>query len=223
MKRSEINRLQKEAVDFFRKQNFYLPKWAIWSKDLWLKNYELTTEIFENKLGWDITDFGLHNYEKFGLLLFTIRNGKFGIKDDKTYAEKIMIVREEQVTPWHFHRNKTEDIINRSGGNLIIELCNATEDDKLAETPVQVKVDGITHKLNPKRKVILEPGESITIPPYLYHSFYGEKEKGWVLVGEVSSVNEDDKDNQFFENLGRFPEIVEDELPLYFLCNEYPV
>jgi len=28
MKRSEIHRLQKEAVDFFRKHNFYLPKGA---------------------------------------------------------------------------------------------------------------------------------------------------------------------------------------------------
>lgn len=72
MKRSEINRLQKEAVDF------YLPKWSFWSKETWQTKGDLASEIVEKKLGWDITDFGLGNFEKYGLLLFTIRNGKFG-------------------------------------------------------------------------------------------------------------------------------------------------
>ena len=223
MKRSEINRLQKKAVDFFQRQKFYLPKWAFWTKDDWQKKHLVATEIIENKLGWDITDFGWNDFEKSGLLLFTIRNGKFGGSEDKTYAEKIMIVQEGQVTPWHFHWNKTEDIINRGGGNLVIELCNATEDEKLSDESVTVQVDGILHTINPKGKVVLEPGESISLPPYLYHTFYGQKRKGTVLVGEVSSVNEDDKDNRFLENYGRFPEIVEDEAPLYYLCNEYPV
>jgi D-lyxose ketol-isomerase len=223
MKRSEINRLQKDAVDFFRKQNFYLPKWAFWTKNDWQKKQLVVTEIVENKLGWDITDFGLNDFEKSGLLLFTIRNGKFDSSEDKTYAEKIMIVQEEQITPWHFHWNKTEDIINRGGGNLIIELCKATEDEKLSDAPVNVQIDGIRHTINPKGKIVLEPGESISLQPYLYHTFYGQKGKGTVLVGEVSSVNEDDKDNRFLENYGRFPEIVEDEAPLYYLCNEYPV
>ena len=185
MKRSEINKLQKKAVEFFQKHNFYLPKWAFWSEDQWQENRELATEIFEKKLGWDITDFGLGNFEKIGLLLFTIRNGKYGSENDKMYAEKIMIVREEQVTPWHFHWNKTEDIINRGGGNLVIELSNSTENEQLANTTVHVQIDGITHTIHSKGKVILEPGESITVPPYLYHTFYGEKGKGWVLVGEV--------------------------------------
>jgi len=223
MKRSEINKLQGEAVDFFQNQNFFLPKWALWSKETWQVKYDSATEIVEKKLGWDITDFGLGNFEKYGLLLFTIRNGKYGAENTKPYAEKIMIVREAQVTPWHFHWVKTEDIINRSGGNLIIELCNATEDEQLAETPVQVQIDGIDHVINPGEKVKLEPGESITLPPYLYHSFYGEPGKGPVMVGEVSSVNEDEKDNRFLENLGRFPEILEDEPVLYYLCNEYPI
>ena len=34
--------------------------------------------------------------------------------------------REEQVTPFHFHWNKMEDIINRGGGNLLIQLYNST-------------------------------------------------------------------------------------------------
>ncbi len=222
MKRTEINKLQKEATAFFGNHNFFLPKWAFWSKANWEAKRDVTAEIVEKKLGWDVTDFGLGNFEKYGLLLFTIRNGKFEAKENKTYAEKIMIVREAQVTPWHFHWIKTEDIINRGGGNLVIELCNANEEEQLADTPVYVQIDGIAHTIDPKEKVILEPGESITLSPYLYHTFYGESGKGSVLVGEVSSVNEDEKDNRFLKNLGRFPKIVEDEPLLYFLCNEYP-
>jgi D-lyxose ketol-isomerase len=223
MKRSDINNLQKKAADFFKEQNFYLPKWAFWSKETWSTKRDLAMEIIEKKLGWDITDFGLGNFEKSGLLLFSIRNGKYGSSDNKTYAEKIMIVQESQVTPWHFHWKKTEDIINRSGGNLVIELSNSTKDEQLADTEVNVQIDGISHTINHREKVLLRPGESITLPPYLYHSFYGEPGKGPVLVGEVSSVNEDDKDNRFLENFGRFPKIIEDEPVLYFLCNEYPV
>ena len=220
MKRSEINRLQKEATDFFQKHNFYLPKWAFWSNETWLSKSDLTIEIIDKKLGWDITDFCLGSFEKHGLLLFTIRNGKFGRENTKPYAEKIMIVQEAQVIPWHFHWVKMEDIINRGGGNLVIELSNAGKDGLLSNSPVHVQIDGISHTLPPNEKVILEPGESICLPPYLYHKFYGEL--GTVLVGEVSSVNDDDQDNRFLENLGRFPEIEEDEPLLYPLCNEYP-
>jgi len=42
------------------------------------------------------------------------------------------------------------------------------------------------------------------------------------LIGEVSSVNDDDTDNRFKEPLPRYPEIVEDEPPFRLLCNEYP-
>ena len=223
MKRSEINRLQREAIDFFKNLNFHLPPWAFWSEDDWQKNKHRATEIIENKLGWDLTDFGLGDFYKLGLLLFTIRNGKVGEPKGKDYAEKIMIVREEQVTPWHFHWSKMEDIINRGGGNLVIELCNSTKDERLANTPVTVQTDGITQTIDAGGKIILQPGESISLPPYLYHQFYSEKGKGWVLVGEVSRVNDDDKDNRFLESIGRFPQIEEDEPPLYYLCNEYPI
>ncbi len=71
--------------------------------------------------------------------------------------------------------------------------------------------------------IILKPGESVTLPPYLYHQFYGEKDKGLVLVGEVSRVNDDEKDNRFLDPIARFTQIDEDEPPLYYLCNEYPI
>lgn len=67
-----------------------------------------------------------------------------------------------------------------------------------------------------------DPGESITIYPYLYHDFEVELGSGPVLLGEVSQCNDDNTDNRFYEKLGRFPAIEEDEPPYRLLCNEYP-
>jgi D-lyxose ketol-isomerase len=174
-------------------------------------------------LGWDITDFGSGNFRKKGLLLFTLRNGNLNNeKYTKPYAEKIMIVEEEQVTPFHFHWNKMEDIINRGGGNLLIRLYNSTESEEFGEDPVNVSVDGRNFTIESGEIVRLTPGESITLPPYQYHEFWGEKGCGKVLVGEVSKVNDDRVDNRFYDEVGRFPAIEEDEYPLYLLCNEYP-
>ena len=223
MKRSEINSLQREAVVFFEEQKFYLPPRAFWTLEEWKENGAKAQEVVDNKLGWDLTDFGRGDFYRFGLLLFTIRNGKIGVAGGKDYAEKIMIVREGQVTPWHFHWHKMEDIINRGGGNLLIELCNASPDEQLADTPVTVQIDGLTRTVEAGDAISLQPGESVTLPPYLYHNFYSEAGKGPVLVGEVSRVNNDEEDNRFLEAIGRFPQIEEDEPPLYPLCNEYSV
>jgi D-lyxose ketol-isomerase len=55
----------------------------------------------------------------------------------------------------------------------------------------------------------------------MYHRFYGEAGKGKVLVGEVSMVNDDNSDNCFYETIGRFPVIEEDEQPLHLLVSDY--
>ena len=121
MKRSEINILIREALRFFDEMNFKLPPWGYWSFEEWKENRENCDEIIQNLLGWDLTDFGSGKYRETGLLLFNLRNGNLK-RDQKTYAEKIMIVEEEQLTPMHFHWTKMEDIINRGGGNLMIQL-----------------------------------------------------------------------------------------------------
>jgi D-lyxose ketol-isomerase len=171
-------------------------------------------------LGWDITDFGSGDFYKRGLFLFTLRNGKLNV-DKKPYAEKIMIVEENQETPMHFHWYKMEDIINRGGGNLVIELYNSTPDEGFADTPVNFKTDGVERVVQPGGSVILSPGESICLEQGVYHRFYGEPGKGRVLVGEVSTVNDDTSDNRFHETVGRFPSIVEDEEPLHLLVSDY--
>lgn len=220
MIRSEINQIIRNAKSFMAEKQFLLPPWSNWSLNVWKKNKEDVREVIENMLGWDITDFGSGDFYKRGLFLFTLRNGKLNV-DNKPYAEKIMIVEENQETPMHYHLSKMEDIINRGGGNLVIELYNSTTDGKLDVTHVAYKKDGIKGLVEAGGKVILTPGESICLEQGMYHRFYGEPGKGKVLVGEVSMVNDDANDNFFYEPVGRFPVIEEDEELLHLLVSDY--
>ena len=220
MKRSEINAFIAEAKEFFASMQFHLPPWAFWSPHEWRGRKEEAERIINAKLGWDVTDFGNGPFLDRGLLLFTLRNGDPG-DTIRPYAEKIMIVRENQETPFHFHWNKTEDIINRGGGRLVLELYRSNEDESFSDEPVTVAVDAIDRTVEAGASVVLEPGESITLVPYLYHRFYAEPCSGPVLTGEVSKSNDDDHDNRFATPLGRFPEVEEDEAPLHLLVSDY--
>jgi D-lyxose ketol-isomerase len=224
MKRSEVNKVMREAIAFAREHSFYLPPFAYWTVQDWTTKGEEAREIVERQLSWDITDFGQGNYQKTGLFIFTIRNGTMNELrkgQGKVYAEKLLIVDVGQVTPMHFHWSKNEDIINRGGGKLVIQLYNSTKDEGLdTQKDVVVSIDGVKRVVKAGDTVTLEPGESISIFSGLYHKFWGEGSR--VLVGEVSSVNDDDVDNRFYEPVGRFPEIEEDEPPLYPLVKDFP-
>jgi D-lyxose ketol-isomerase len=222
VKRSEINAIMRDASDFIRQSGFYLPPFAYWTPADWASKADSAREIVEGQMGWDITDFGHGNYEKDGLFMFTVRNGSpenIKTMSGKLYCEKIMIVDVNQRTPMHFHWTKVEDIINRGGGKLVIKLFNSTSDERLADTDVTVSIDGLRHTLKAGDKVVLSPGESITLTSRLYHEFWGAESR--VLVGEVSLVNDDRTDNCFYEPVGRFPEIEEDEPPLHLLVPDY--
>jgi len=224
MKRSSINRRIKEAIAFLDEQNFRLPPFAFWTPEQWASKGHECDEIRDCRLGWDLCDFGMGDFDRAGLLLFTIRNGHptNPAYAEKTYCEKILISQEDQVCQMHYHWNKVEDIINRGGGNLVIKLYNATEDDDLADTDVEVSIDGVRKRFPAGTDVVLAPGESICLPQKLYHAFWAQAGHGPVLSGEVSKVNDDESDNKFHEPLGRFPEIEEDEPAEYLLMNEYP-
>lgn len=220
MKRSEINEILHYAERFLASKQFALPEWASWKMEEWQARKDEVGYITDRMLGWDITDFGSGDFYRRGLFLFTLRNGKYGV-DKKPYAEKIMIVEENQETPFHFHWSKMEDIINRGGGNLVVELYNATADDQFDTTPVHALVDGLERVVAPGEKLILHPGQSICMTQRLYHRFYGEEGHGTVMVGEVSQCNDDCTDNRFYEEVGRFPRVDEDEQPYRLLCSDY--
>jgi hypothetical protein len=224
MKRSEINAIMARAKIFLQDMKFFMPAFAFWTPDEWERRGPESVDIVRHQLGWDITDFGSGTFDQIGLFLFTIRNGTMQeLKKPlgKVYAEKILIVQEGQVTPTHFHHQKMEDIINRGGGNLIVQLWNSTPDNQLATSEVSVSVDGTHVTLPAGGQLILKPGDSVCLPQRLYHKFWGEARTGTVLVGEVSRVNDDHVDNHFFEPVGRFPDIEEDEAPLHLLYNDY--
>lgn len=223
MKRSEINSIIREMEQLAAAHNFPLPPFCNWTPEDWKnKNHEYD-EIRDNMLGWDITDFGHGDFSKCGFGLITIRNGnQKNPKYKKVYAEKLLMLRDGQTAPYHFHWNKSEDIINRGGGTLIITMYESNPDGSLSDRDVLINSDGRSYYAKAGTQVVLKPGESVTLWPYQYHHFSVVEGTGTVLIGEVSMCNDDTTDNRFLEPGGRFPEIEEDEAPYRLLCNEYP-
>jgi D-lyxose ketol-isomerase len=222
MKRSEINAIIRDADAFLRLSGFYLPPFAYWTPEDWQSKREAAHEIIDRRLGWDVTDFGQEDYRNVGLCVFTLRNGSpenLTTHRGKMYAEKILLVDRGQVTPMHFHRVKMEDIINRGGGKLVVQLYNSTPDEGLDSSDVSVNTDGFKHTIQAGGNVILHPGESITLPQFCYHTFWAEESR--TLVGEVSLVNDDNLDNRFYEQMDRFSTVEEDELPFRLLVSDY--
>ncbi len=220
MKRSDINRLEREALALFAEYRFSLPVFARWSEADWRAQPAAARYCAAHQMGWDVTDFGSGRFAERGLVIFCVRNGLQAVADEKPYAEKLLVVGENQETPFHHHHVKMEDIIVRGGGNLMLEFHNLDGAGGLAATPVTVMVDGVEHRLDAGEPLKLVPGQSATITRRLWHRFYGEAGHGTVLAGEVSQVNDDLTDNYFLEALGRFSSIEEDEPRLYPLWNE---
>lgn len=221
MKRSQINRLIEETMAWLEQRQVVLPPFARWTQEEWAEKDHSYDEIRANMLGWDVTDYGRGDFDRVGLLLFTIRNGN--LQDSryaKPYAEKLLVSREGQLSPNHFHWHKMEDIINRGGGDLMVQVWNATAEEELGKDDVTVRLDGHLTTVPAGTVLELHPGESITIPPRLYHAFWGRG--GNVLAWEVSMVNDDNTDNRFYEPQARFTSIEEDEPARHLLCNEYP-
>lgn len=223
MKRSKINQEIRHMENMIREHGFSVPPFCNWTPEEWKTKGSEYDEIRDNMLGWDITDYGLGRFDEVGFSLITLRNGnQKNDKYTKVYAEKLLLVKEGQMAPMHFHWNKMEDIINRGGGNVLITVYNSTGDEELADTDVTVHCDGREYVVAAGSRIRLTPGESITIYPYMYHDFHVEEGTGDVLLGEVSMCNDDEHDNRFYDKVKRFAEIEEDEEPYRLLCNEYP-
>jgi len=223
MKRSEINEIMAEADKFIRSFGFILPPFAYWTPDEMKARRAEIDNVVDAMLGWDITDYGQGKFDDLGLFLFTVRNGRQAdLKrgGGMCYAEKIMISRENQISPMHRHWLKAEDIINRGGAMLAIELYGAAEDGAFdANAGGTVYCDGIRRDFAPGDVLMLAPGESVTLMPGDWHAFWGEG--GDVLIGEVSTVNDDATDNWFRDPIGRFADIEEDVAPSHLLASDY--
>lgn len=223
MKRSEINTIIRYMEQLIQANGFHLPPFCNWSPAMWQDKGHEYDEIRDNMLGWDITDFGQGDWEKLGFALITLRNGnQKNPSYKKVYAEKLLMLKEGQHAPMHFHWTKSEDIINRGGGTLVIHVYNDKGEGSLDDADVLVNTDGRSYHVPAGTGIELRPGESLTLWPHQYHDFDVVPGTGDVLIGEVSMCNDDTSDNRFYEELGRFPEIEEDEEPYRLLCFEYP-
>ena len=223
MKRSQVNDIMVQADDMIRSFGFTLPPFAYWSPETFKRNAAAARTIIEAQCGWDITDYGTGDFEALGLFLFTLRNGRLADLQrggGMCYAEKLLISRQDQLSPMHTHVIKAEDIINRGGATLVVELFGSDAEGRFAEDQGgTVYCDGLRRDFTPGEKLRLAPGESVTLMPGDWHAFWGDG--GDVLIGEVSTVNDDNTDNIFREPIGRFSDIEEDEAPRHLLVSDY--
>ena len=191
MKRSEINRAYREAKACFEKNNWQLPP----------------------EPRWDISDFGLGEFDKTGLVLVNLA-------EEAEYCEKLMYCRNNQVTPLHTHAKKKEDIICRQG-RLAMELWARHPETTPKGKSFRLKRNGKEFEVHSGDVAVLEAGERVTLTPGIYHAFWGASEE--CVIGEVSTANDDVNDNYFVNSeIGRYPGIEEDECPLVRLVIEEP-
>ncbi|MEM9009775.1 MAG: D-lyxose/D-mannose family sugar isomerase [Pseudomonadota bacterium] len=223
MKRSAINRVIAEAQEFLAAHQMRLPPFAHWSPEEMQARRAEIGEILDGQLGWDVTDYGSDDFASVGLTLFTVRNGRvadLAAGGGGVYAEKLLISGEGQVAPMHRHHRKVEDIINRGGATLALELYPSTPDGGIDRAQgVRVMTDGIWRELGPGELLRLAPGESVTLTTDIWHAFWGED--GRALAGEVSTVNDDAADNVFEAGVPRFTEVEEDATPMRLLVSDY--
>ena len=223
MKRSRINDIIAQSDEMIRDHGFSLPPFAYWSPSEFKSRQESARHVIDTRCGWDITDYGADSFDTFGLFLFTLRNGRLSDLQrggGMCYAEKLLISKQDQLSPMHTHVLKAEDIINRGGATLVVELFGSDENGQFAEDRGgRVFCDGLQVDYTAGEKLRLKPGESVTLMPGDWHAFWGDG--GDVLIGEVSTVNDDELDNVFREPVGRFATIDEDVDPSHLLVSDY--
>ena len=70
-------------------------------------------------------------------------------------------------------------------------------------------------------KILLQPGQSVTLMPGQYHQWIGVPGTGPVMLFEVSTTNDDTLDNRFYSAKSRLPQIEEDEPAEFLIFNDY--
>jgi D-lyxose ketol-isomerase len=218
LKRSDIESAIDAAVALAERHGFPLPPFASWTREHWIEQAAELRVPLERGLGWDVTDFGRGDFLRTGLTLLTLRNGTLAEQAaglGQTYAEKLLHVRVGQETPFHLHPRKTEDILNRGGGELVVELVHPDEPG----ASVRALVNGSPRTIARGERLRLGPGEGVQVPRGIRHRFWAEGDE--VLGGEVSSVNDDESDNVFLVASPRYPGIDEDVPARRLLVGEY--
>ena len=160
---------------------------------------------------WDVTDFGLGDFNSYGLVLVNLA-------EEAEYCEKLMYAKKGMTTPCHAHKMKKEDIIVRNG-KLAIQIWKGKPGEDKKGDPFKIKINGLFSKVYSGDILKLSSGERVTLVPGIYHEFYPLSDE--CIIGEVSTANDDLHDNFFInEDIGRFSDIIEDELPIVKLISD---
>jgi D-lyxose ketol-isomerase len=179
MKRSAINVLVRSAEACFRAHGWALPP----------------------KPRWDVTDFGLGDWQQFGLVLVNLA-------EEPEYCEKLMYARKGMTTPAHCHRRKKEDIICRWGRLAVQVWAGIPGEHPRQEFTIQLNHEPLAAKSG--QVIELAAGSRVTLVPGVYHEFCPASDE--CIIGEVSTANDDVHDNYFLNrDIGRYPGIEEDE------------
>jgi len=224
MKRSQINAAIDLAHKTLDEHGIRLPKYAYWTPDDWRRAGPEMSRVTRNALGWACTDFGQGDFENIGITMFDVRNGTPEAPSEGTpYGEKIFVLRAGQRLPYHFHYNKTEDIISRAGGTLMIQLYNSNASEEMDESsPGVAYIDGVRHEFTAGQVFEIPHGASLTITPRLFHRFWAKEDAGVLVGGEISTISVPKTDNRFGGNARRFVPIEEDEPARWLLNVDYP-
>ena len=105
MRRSEINKALRELEGMCAKHCFALPPFCHFTPERWQALGHEYDEVRDCMLGWDITDYGKGDFDRFGFSLITIRNGNRAMADKypKVYAETLLYLKEGLSAPNHCH------------------------------------------------------------------------------------------------------------------------
>ena len=222
MRRSFIDRRIDAMLEFCGGLGFTLPPFALWDEAQYRAQPAAARRIGGAGLGWNVVEFRQGAYREWGLTIFTLRMGDWralASGGGRLYAEKALFAEDGQRTPHHFHIVKTEDILNRGGARFIVELFKVDSRGVRLDARLQVLKDAQMLDLAAGARVSLEPGESLTLEPYVAHSFWAEG--GAVLAGEISLVNDDATDNYFLPPLDAFAPIAEDAPMRYVTVRDH--
>ena len=217
MKRSFIESRIAMMLAQCARHGLALPPFALWTPPQFRAERDAARRIAAGGLGWNIVEFTPGAFATKGLSAFTARMGDW--RDlargrGRLYGEKALMLEDGQGAPHHYHVVKTEDILNRGGARLMLELFKVDYSGRRLDEPFRVLKDATMIDLRAGGRVALEPGESIVLEPYVAHSFWAEG--GLVVAGEVSLANDDATDNYFLPALTP-PDPIEEDIPARYV------
>jgi D-lyxose ketol-isomerase len=235
MKRSEINAAIARAIDNAKKYGVALPKWADWHP---LQFGADCDGIRHQRLGWKAVDFGLDKFNECGLVVLSLTAPlvdeygeplttaqRVGAYDYPVtgFSRKYLFVQAGQTEPHHFHRQKKrKEVKVIAGSSVRFELAWADSDTELSSTrEVVVQVDGMSHHLPANGSIVVNPGETITLPGDLSHIISVPAGGPDTIMEEISTANNDRSDNIFPFMTPTSQPVIEDQEARYQLLDEH--